>query len=141
MSQIKQGGKENIRRPGKHLKCPSPFSLGTAMDALVIVVVFTYVFSLLRISNGVDTITVNQPITDVETITSAGGNFELGFFSPESSKHRYLGIWYKTVSKRTVVWVSNRENPLNDSSGVLKVTSQGILVVLNGANRTLRFST
>ena len=142
MSQIKQGGKENVRRPGKHLKCPSTFSLGTAMDAFVkVVVVFTYVFSLLRISIGVDTITVNQPITDAETITSAGRNFELGFFSPENSKHRYLGIWYKKVSKRTVVWVANRENPLNDSSGVLKVTSQGILVVLNGANRTLWFST
>ena len=40
-----------------------------------------------------------------------------------------------------MVWVANRENPLNDSLGVLKVTSQGKLVVLNGANRTLWSST
>ncbi|KAJ9671869.1 hypothetical protein PVL29_025520 [Vitis rotundifolia] len=112
------------------------------MGALVrVVVIFTYVFSLLRISTGVDTITVNQLITDAETITSAGGSFELGFFSPANSKHRYLGIWYKKVSNRAVVWVANRENPLNDSSGVLKVTSQGILVVLDGANKTLWSST
>ncbi|XP_034678921.1 G-type lectin S-receptor-like serine/threonine-protein kinase At4g27290 [Vitis riparia] len=112
------------------------------MDAFVrVVVIFTYVFSLLRISIGVDTITVNQLITDAETITSAGGSFELGFFSPANSKHRYLGIRYKKVSNRAVVWVANRENPLNDSSGVLKVTSQGILVVLDGANKTLWSST
>ena len=112
------------------------------MDALVrVVVIFTYVFSLLRISIGVDTITVNQLITDAETITSAGGSFELGFFSPANSKHRYLGIRYKKELNRAVVWVANRENPLNDSSGVLKVTSQGILVVLDGANKTLWSST
>ena len=112
------------------------------MDAFVrVVVIFTYVFSLLRISIGVDTITVNQLITDAETITSAGGSFELGFFSPANSKHRYLGIRYKKESNRAVVWVANRENPLNDSSGVLKVTSQGILVVLDGANKTLWSST
>ena len=40
-----------------------------------------------------------------------------------------------------MVWVANRENPLNDSLGVLKVTSQGKLVVLNAANRTLWSST
>ena len=112
------------------------------MDAFVrVVVIFTYVFSLLRISIGVDTITVNQLITDAETITSAGGSFELGFFSLANSKHRYLGIRYKKELNRAVVWVANRENPLNDSSGVLKVTSQGILVVLDGANKTLWSST
>ncbi|RVW12953.1 G-type lectin S-receptor-like serine/threonine-protein kinase RKS1 [Vitis vinifera] len=38
------------------------------------------------------------------------------------------------VSTRTVVWVANREFPLSGSSGVLKVTDQGTLVVLNGTN-------
>ncbi|KAJ9671890.1 hypothetical protein PVL29_025523 [Vitis rotundifolia] len=108
------------------------------MDALATVVfIFSYVFFLLRISTAVDTITVNQYIRDGETITSAGGTFELGFFSPGDSKNRYLGIWYKKVAPRTVVWVANRESPLTDSSGVLKVTQQGILVVINGTNGIL----
>ncbi|RVW94702.1 Receptor-like serine/threonine-protein kinase SD1-8 [Vitis vinifera] len=108
------------------------------MDALTTAVfIFFYVFSLLRISAAVDTITVNQPIRDGETITSTGGTFELGFFSPGNSKNRYLGIWYKKVAPRTVVWVANRESPLTDSSGVLKVTQQGILVVVNGTNGIL----
>eukprot|EP00261_Vitis_vinifera_P015749 XP_010644302.1 PREDICTED: G-type lectin S-receptor-like serine/threonine-protein kinase At4g27290 isoform X3 [Vitis vinifera] len=108
------------------------------MNALTTVVfVFSNVFSLLRFSIAVDTITVNQPIRDGETIISADGSFELGFFSPGNSKNRYLGIWYKKMATGTVVWVGNRENPLTDSSGVLKVTQQGILVVVNGTNGIL----
>ncbi|KAJ9671909.1 hypothetical protein PVL29_025527 [Vitis rotundifolia] len=108
------------------------------MNALTTVIfVFSNVFSLLRFSIAVDTITVNQPIRDGETITSAGGSFELGFFSPGNSKNRYLGIWYKKLATGTVVWVGNRESPLTDSSGVLKVTQQGILVVVNGTNGIL----
>ncbi|XP_034678406.1 G-type lectin S-receptor-like serine/threonine-protein kinase At4g27290 isoform X6 [Vitis riparia] len=108
------------------------------MNALTTVVfVFSNVFSLLRFSIAVDTITVNQPIRDGETIISADGSFELGFFSPGNSKNRYLGIWYKKMATGTVVWVGNRENPLTDSSGVLKVTQQGVLVVVNGTNGIL----
>ena len=123
------GRKENIRRLGKHLKL---------MDSVTTVVfIFSYVFFLLRISMAVDTMTVNQQIRDGETIASAGGSFELGFFSPGNSKNRYLGIWYNKVSPRTVVWVANREIPITDSLGVLKLTQQGILVVVNGTNGIL----
>ncbi|XP_010644305.1 G-type lectin S-receptor-like serine/threonine-protein kinase At4g27290 isoform X2 [Vitis vinifera] len=112
------------------------------MDSLTTVaVIFSYVLSLLRISMALDTIIVNQPITDGETITSAGGSFELGFFNPGNSKNRYLGIWYKKASKKPVVWVANRESPLTDSSGVLKVTQPGILVLVNGTNGILWNST
>ncbi|KAH0986362.1 hypothetical protein GBA52_013539 [Prunus armeniaca] len=63
----------------------------------------------------------------------AGGTFQLGFFSPGKLTDRYLGIWY-TISNEIVVWVANRETPLDDSSGVLKVTDQGVLVLLNSSN-------
>ncbi|XWS51979.1 hypothetical protein CRYUN_Cryun11dG0028200 [Craigia yunnanensis] len=72
-----------------------------------------------------------KSIRDGETVVSAGGIYEVGFFSPGSSRKRYLGIWYKKISFQTVVWVANREVPLNHSSGTLKVTNQGILVLLN----------
>ncbi|CAL5405752.1 unnamed protein product [Camellia sinensis] len=81
----------------------------------------------------IDTIGANQTIRDGETLVSAGGSFELGFFSPGSgrSRNRYLGIWYKDTATGTVVWVANRDFPLNDTSGLLKLTDQGILVLLN----------
>ncbi|GJX31228.1 G-type lectin S-receptor-like serine/threonine-protein kinase [Tanacetum coccineum] len=58
--------------------------------------------------------------------------FEMGFFSPRKSKNRYLAIWYKKISAGTVVWVANRETPINDTSGIFKVNRQGNLVILNG---------
>jgi len=64
-------------------------------------------------------------------IVSAGGTYELGFFSPGKSRNRYLGIWYGKISVQTAVWVANRETPLNDSSGVVRLTNQGLLVLLN----------
>ena len=91
-------------------------------------------FSLLHdtaVSTTRDSINTAQSLTEGETIVSAGGSFALGFFSPENSVNCYLGIWYNKVPTMTVVWVANRNNPLNDSSGVLKITDNGILVLLN----------
>ncbi|KAK3420154.1 hypothetical protein EUGRSUZ_G00951 [Eucalyptus grandis] len=89
---------------------------------------------VLQIGYALDSISAGQNITDGQTIVSPSGNFELGFFSRGSSKNRYVGIWYKKLSAGRVLWVANRENPLNDSSGVLKLTPQGVLTLLNHNN-------
>ncbi|GJT00272.1 G-type lectin S-receptor-like serine/threonine-protein kinase isoform X1 [Tanacetum coccineum] len=94
--------------------------------------------SLLSACGGVDTITLNQTIKDGDTIVSSGENYEMGFFSPGTSKNRYIGIWYKKISTCTVVWVANRETPLSNKSGVLKVGHNG-LELLNG-NKTVIWS-
>nr|KJB13502.1 hypothetical protein B456_002G078600 [Gossypium raimondii] len=80
---------------------------------------------------ALNTITPGQSIKDGETLVSAGGSFELGFFSPQNSKSRYVGIWYKKVSTGTVVWVANRETPVSDASGVLSINHNGILSIMN----------
>ncbi|KAA8523800.1 hypothetical protein F0562_010223 [Nyssa sinensis] len=103
----------------------------TLMEGFTIVLFWFSLFTILIISSAIDTITATQSIRDGETIVSTGGSFEPGFFSPGNSKNRYVGIWYK-ISTTTVVWVANRESPLLESSGVLKVTNQGILTILNG---------
>ncbi|XP_047164831.1 G-type lectin S-receptor-like serine/threonine-protein kinase At1g11300 [Vigna umbellata] len=77
-----------------------------------------------------DTITPSESIKDPETIISKDGNFTLGFFIPPNSTNTYVGIWWKSQS--TVVWVANRNQPLNDSSGVVTFSEDGNLVVLNG---------
>ncbi|KAM4087345.1 hypothetical protein ACJW30_10G171200 [Castanea mollissima] len=90
-------------------------------------------FSFLRLCASFDTITPSHSIRDGETIVSAGGTFELGFFSPGNSKGRYLGIWYR-ISTEVVVWVANREAPIGNHSGVLKVTDEGDIILLNNTN-------
>ncbi|KAK3188160.1 hypothetical protein Dsin_027721 [Dipteronia sinensis] len=88
------------------------------------------------LGTAIDTITVSQPIRDPETITSNGSVFILGFFSPGNSSNRYVGIWYIKKSE-PVVWIANRNKPLHDASGVVAISEDGNLVVLNGQNEVL----
>uniref|UniRef100_A0A2N9G0H4 Integrase catalytic domain-containing protein n=1 Tax=Fagus sylvatica TaxID=28930 RepID=A0A2N9G0H4_FAGSY len=41
------------------------------------------------------------------------------------------------VTQQTVVWVANRNDPINDSSGVLSINQYGILVLHDSSNRHL----
>ncbi|KAI3686253.1 hypothetical protein L1987_79927 [Smallanthus sonchifolius] len=81
-----------------------------------------------------DTITSVSPLKDGGTIVSSRGLFELGFFSPGNSKNRYIGIWYKSIPVKTVVWVVNRETPVTGNSGILKITNSGVLTIMNDKN-------
>ncbi|KAI3734768.1 hypothetical protein L6452_14247 [Arctium lappa] len=112
--------------------------MNTSMEVYVypILVLFysTILFLLSRSATIVDTISRNQAIKDGDTIVSNGEMFELGFFSPGKSKNRYLGIWYKKISTGTVVWVANREKPINDTSGVFEVGREGSLQILSARN-------
>jgi hypothetical protein len=103
------------------------------METFTHLFVYSFFFSLLRTSITQDTISASQFIRDGDTLVSAGGSFQLGFFSPGNSKSRYVGIWY-VMSSETVVWVANRDAPLNDHSSILKVTGDGVLVLLNSTN-------
>ncbi|TVU32342.1 hypothetical protein EJB05_24067, partial [Eragrostis curvula] len=83
-----------------------------------------------------DTLSNAGNITDGETLVSSGGTFTLGFFSPTGvPTKRYLGIWF-TTSPDAVCWVANRDAPLNTTTGVLVISSAGILRVLDGSGRT-----
>ncbi|KAK1419597.1 hypothetical protein QVD17_28802 [Tagetes erecta] len=108
---------------------------GSSMEEQSIPMLFVIAFILLPSAfTAIDTIFVNQEIKDGNTLVSEEKMFELGFFSPGRSKNRYLGIWYHKISYGTVVWVANRETPITDRSGKLKLSRQGNLVILSGAN-------
>ncbi|KAJ4823213.1 hypothetical protein Tsubulata_013986 [Turnera subulata] len=109
----------------------------TKYDSVYLLLVCSFLLSIIRTSTTLDTIGLGQSIRDGDTIISSGQTYELGFFSPGSSTRRYLGIWYRRVSTGTVVWVANRETPLFDRSGVLNITDQGTLVLLNGTNNVV----
>lgn len=102
---------------------------------MLLVIVKLLLFSS-EISSETDTITQFQPLVDGATLVNADGTFELGFFSPGSSKNRYVGIWFKNVTVRTVVWIANRDNPISDKSGMLTISEKGNLVLLSKNNAT-----
>ncbi|KAK8480209.1 hypothetical protein V6N13_117721 [Hibiscus sabdariffa] len=103
-----------------------------------IVCCFLIFFS--KVSTAIDTISVSESLTDSMTLVSNDESFALGFFSPGTSNNRYLGIWYHNDPMQTVVWVANRVNPINDSTGMLKIESSG-RVVLQVQNTTAVWST
>ncbi|GLT56122.1 hypothetical protein SLA2020_291930 [Shorea laevis] len=99
---------------------------------LMFIIIILSLLFFSRFSYGTDIITVSDNLSDGRTLVSSDGSFELGFFSSESSgKSRYLGIWFSKIPVQTVVWVANRCNPINDTSGVLMINSTGNLVLLS----------
>ncbi|KAI6703885.1 hypothetical protein NL676_013021 [Syzygium grande] len=51
--------------------------------------------------------------------------------------NRYVAIWYNQVSVVSVIWVANRDKPLKDSSGTVKIYEDSNNVVSNGQNEVL----
>ncbi|XP_028761842.1 G-type lectin S-receptor-like serine/threonine-protein kinase At2g19130, partial [Neltuma alba] len=74
---------------------------------------------------------MGQSLGTSDTLVSASGNFELGFFTRGNSTKYYVGMWFKKVPKDSIVWVANRKLAASDSNAVLTVTDDGNLVVKN----------
>ncbi|XP_020240187.1 G-type lectin S-receptor-like serine/threonine-protein kinase At4g27290 isoform X1 [Cajanus cajan] len=105
-------------------------------------VIANLLFFSHQISSETDTLTQFQSLPDGTrtTLVSKDGTFELGFFSPGSSTNRYLGIWFKNIPLKTVVWVANRDNPINNNSTKLTIAKEGNLALLT-ENDTVHWST
>ncbi|KAB2637489.1 hypothetical protein D8674_028023 [Pyrus ussuriensis x Pyrus communis] len=96
---------------------------------------FLFFLLLTPLCTSIDTIALNQLLKDGDTLVSKDRKFELGFFRPDnSSSSTYVGIWYADQPQKTVVWVANRDNPVNDSSGVLAINRYGNLVLSAAGN-------
>ncbi|XP_031120580.1 uncharacterized protein LOC116023714 [Ipomoea triloba] len=110
------------------------------MEVLFPVLVLSFLLSISYICLGKDLISRTQFLKDGDTIVSNGGTFEMGFFSPNNSSNRYVGIWYKQIPGQTVVWVANRDAPIkNTSSAVLKITLGGQLSLLGEKGQAVWF--
>ncbi|XP_057790833.1 G-type lectin S-receptor-like serine/threonine-protein kinase At2g19130 [Salvia miltiorrhiza] len=92
---------------------------------------------------GLDTISAGQSLFPNQTIISKEGKFELGFFDPAgNSTNYYIGIWYKNIPLRTVVWVLNRDLPIPHSlynNSQLEIAN-GTLLLRSGLNIFLSFN-
>lgn len=94
--------------------------------------VFYSLFYAVLVCQAVNTITKGQSVRDGETLVSVDETFELGFFSPENSSARYVGVRYHKTQEQPVVWVANRERPISDKNGVFTIAEDGNLIVKDG---------
>ncbi|CAN0914848.1 G-type lectin S-receptor-like serine/threonine-protein kinase At2g19130 [Linum grandiflorum] len=107
------------------------------MEALFSMLYLLILLSLLCLNklgpcHGIDTITANQSLSGDQTLVSAGGIFELGFFKLGRLQNYCIGIWYKQVSPRTVIWVAKRDGlPIiyDRFSSQLKISDDGRLTL------------
>ncbi|XP_078165031.1 receptor-like serine/threonine-protein kinase SD1-7 [Carex rostrata] len=98
----------------------------------LIIAIFLFASSPLTWSK--DTLLPGQNITKGQYLISSNNAFTLGFFNPDSSTDLFIGIWF-SVSRETVVWVANRDNPLNNSFGILTIHNSGSLVLYDSSER------
>ncbi|MQL97780.1 hypothetical protein Taro_030486 [Colocasia esculenta] len=109
------------------------FAAGAALSFLILLLGFNP-----SLSSGAhpffharDTISVGRSLSGNQTIVSRGSKFELGFFTPGNSGY-YVGIWYKNIPVRSVIWVANREAPLSSTgSSELKLSQDGNLILVD----------
>ena len=107
---------------------PSKWKICSSFSFLILSIFHLYTST----SALTDTISRVQSLSGSTTVVSKEGNFELGFFSPGNTGNLYVGIWFRTTSKKAVIWVANRDNPVTSAtSPELKISEDGNLVLLN----------
>ena len=106
---------------------------------LVLILLTSFSSFSVRFCFGQDRITLSTPVKDSETLLCSNGMFRFGFFTPLNSttRLRYVGIWYDKVQVQTVVWVANKDTPINDTSGLVSISEDGNLVVTDGRSRLI----
>ncbi|WJX30778.1 hypothetical protein P8452_19277 [Trifolium repens] len=100
---------------------------------LMLIVCTFFFFSMPTFSNQ-NTLTPDQFIQYNDTLVSAGGTYEAGFFNFGDPQRQYFGIWYKNISPKIIIlWVANRNTPAQNSTVMMKLTDEGSLVILDGS--------
>ncbi|XP_057796273.1 G-type lectin S-receptor-like serine/threonine-protein kinase At1g11330 isoform X3 [Salvia miltiorrhiza] len=107
------------------------FNLQKRLRYYVLQLLFLIFYCFLTFSSAIDLIKANESLRNSDALISKGNTFKLSFFSPPNSSRRYVGIMYN-LPVMSVVWVANRDKPLNDSSGTFQISSDGNLVILDG---------
>ena len=95
------------------------FAKGFLLLQTLLLFVFSQFDTSQNISHGF--LTISKPIKDGQVLVSKGETFAFGFSSPGVSTNRY--------AEDKPMWVANRDNPINDNSGVLSIDVHGNLVL------------
>nr|XP_048323395.1 G-type lectin S-receptor-like serine/threonine-protein kinase At1g67520 [Ziziphus jujuba var. spinosa] len=81
------------------------------------------------VAEDIHTLTSGTVMNDFDYLWSPNELFRFNFFSVCESNNHYLGI--EIIKFEKIVWVTNRDNPFEDTSGVLNITEDGNLLLGN----------
>ncbi|XP_021858208.1 G-type lectin S-receptor-like serine/threonine-protein kinase CES101 isoform X2 [Spinacia oleracea] len=93
---------------------------------------FCFCYCIISSYSETDTLKQGNQLKDGDYLVSTGKVFTLGFFNPqeekiigyfnpESTKNRYIGIWYTYDKAKRPIWIANRNKPISRTSGVLTI--------------------
>ena len=106
-----------------------------ACSPRLLVLLLAWLWLCCVAAEAADTLQQGKSLSAAETLVSTPeGVFEAGFFPPDPKQpsRLYLGIWYRGIAPRTVVWVANRAAPATSAAPSLALTDTGELQVLDG---------
>ncbi|PIN00684.1 Non-specific serine/threonine protein kinase [Handroanthus impetiginosus] len=99
-----------------------------------------YLLTFLKLSLATNnTLSPNQTLYDGDLLTSPNQMFQLGFFSPGTSRAKFLGVCFKSTPD-IAVWVANRERPIVDSKGVFTLARNGTMILTTSERELIWFS-
>ncbi|PIM97968.1 Serine/threonine protein kinase/TGF-beta stimulated factor [Handroanthus impetiginosus] len=99
-----------------------------------------HLLTFLKLSLATNnTLSPNQTLYDGDLLTSPNQMFQLGFFSPGTSRAKFLGVWFKSTPD-IFVWVANREKPIVDSKGVFTLARNGTMILTTSERELIWFS-
>ncbi|KAI7736281.1 hypothetical protein M8C21_022731 [Ambrosia artemisiifolia] len=110
----------------------------TAVNCHCMTCLYILIISL-RHCMSTDILSKDSPMSLTQTLVSSNQVYELGFFNPANSTNRYLGIWFKNIAEKTIIWVANRENPISisENRSTLTIANDGNLRILDGNQKTV----
>ena len=82
--------------------------------------------SAIVISNG-----TSLSIENPDILISPNGDFSTGFYSVGENAY-YFAIWFS--NSRTVVWMANRDQPVNGKHSKLSILETGNLILTDASN-------
>ncbi|KAG9154314.1 hypothetical protein Leryth_000765 [Lithospermum erythrorhizon] len=82
-------------------------------------------------SMGNDMLRPQQSVTFNNTLVSSQNRFQVGIYCPGDSRSCYLSIWFSQISTVYPVWIANRDKPVNETSGFLRIGDDGNLVLVD----------
>ncbi|XP_074307614.1 receptor-like serine/threonine-protein kinase SD1-8 isoform X2 [Silene latifolia] len=86
---------------------------------------------------SIDILTTYDSLSVNQTLISAGGKFELGFFQKGIPNRYYVGIWYKDIPSDVKIWVANRDSPSYCESTTFRLGNQSNIVLLEGESQVV----
>ncbi|XP_020577396.1 receptor-like serine/threonine-protein kinase SD1-8 isoform X2 [Phalaenopsis equestris] len=99
------------------------------MGSLFLPLLLSFPLLLPLPSTSTDTISPSQLVATGQTLISAGGTFELGFFNASSPSSSFLGIWFHKIPIRQIVWVANRRSPITTGKATLSLSTDGNILI------------